>query len=655
MEQEQAAPAQPQEQEQTPEVTAEPQVEQQAQEQPQQAEVEENEEDTQLKKRTPEKKEAEVKPQFEIDPLWLNVQGIRKFMKDYEIMKALKKAFKDQDMGFTHLIKEKKKSHFFIKLENLEKVEAFKKAFPFKIKNRKVRWKEAHMSNRLISSARTMEQVQGYLDKRTQRFLKYTPPDPEFLKEMTQEKVIEMLKGRICGYHDMEYSEQIEKKREILKDYLIKIREQAQRDFSKAGAEIDWDEHNGLGQTEEMEEGKQQEQAKMCCQIQDFIECEESSRKYYRNKSEFTIGKCLITDRAKVGFNVSSSKHHFFTIERGLTPDDTLTCPISAWTAAGIIEDLVHASNIPLWYRRKVGKADNGFWRNLIVRQSPHTKEMLINLVGRKAYFEEGQEGDNRSWEESITNWFVPEFVKRFSEAEALEGFTLSGLTFQNSNESSDSVPYVQDSELEVLAGNGTVYHERVCGNLFEVSNSSFLQINSVQMDKMYEYVGNLAKLDENTILLDICSGIGTIGISVGQGTKKVIGIEMVESSCENARKNAANCEKKVDYEVICGKVEEVIGEVVEKHSGNRLVGIIDPPRAGLHPSVVKALRTCKGLDELVFMACDLNQSKRNIVDLCTPQSKKRRGPQFTPILAAGVDMFPNTRHFEAIFYLKRL
>jgi tRNA/tmRNA/rRNA uracil-C5-methylase (TrmA/RlmC/RlmD family) len=67
-------------------------------------------------------------------------------------------------------------------------------------------------------------------------------------------------------------------------------------------------------------------------------------------------------------------------------------------------------------------------------------------------------------------------------------------------------------------------------------------------MDKMYKYVGDLAGLDENTILLDICSGIGTIGLSVGKNAKKIIGIEMVESSCDNARKNAASCETGSKY-----------------------------------------------------------------------------------------------------------
>jgi len=88
---------------------------------------------------------------------------------------------------------------------------------------------------------------------------------------------------------------------------------------------------------------------------------------------------------------------------------------------------------------------------------------------------------------------------------------------------------------------------------LFEISNSSFLQVNSAQMNKMYKYLGDLADLNEETVLLDICSGIGTIGLSIGQKCKKVIGIEMVKSSCDNARKNAASHTSGSNYEVVCG------------------------------------------------------------------------------------------------------
>ena len=698
-------------------------------------------------------------------PLWACVSGVRKFMSDFEIYKELKKIFKDKDVEFDHLIKQKNQVLFFVKLKDETSYQAFKSAFPFKIKNRKVKFKEAVLSKTQLKRARTTDQLEEIMKRKTKLHRTYRAPDPEFLKSMTKEKIVALMKERICAFHGVRYEEQILRKRSKLEDYLVQIKAMGVAEAKKVYTKMAWvtpkaskpqleepvlqppnnqqNENSGTSEPQNAQEaqnegGDAQKSAKaaqsstkdLCCEISQFIECDEKYRKFYRNKNEFTIGVCALTGKARVGFNVGVGQKNFHTIEIGDSPEDSVTCPESAFEVVKITEKLVNESRLPVWSKFKVGSKDNGFWRNLIVRQSLFTKEMLVNLVGQKLYFEnlskqhqqakgpakediqensgvgaqqdhqvpadegtpepklEGPQPDQEeevnhnptqeqedtssapntkieadaaleaadlpTFDQKIKEWFVQRFIEEFEKNPILSTFTLKGLTYQDSDAHSDSIPYIEDTGLELLHGEGTTYNEKVCSNTFEVSNSSFLQINTAQMDKMYSYVGTLAKLDSETILLDICSGIGTIGLSVGQDCKKVIGIEMVASSCENARKNAQKAGN-TNYEVVCGKVEDVIEKIVTENQGNRLVGIIDPPRAGLHPKVVKALRTCKGLDELVFMACDLNQSKRNILDLCAPAGKKRRGPPFSPILATGVDMFPNTPHFESIFYLRRL
>jgi tRNA/tmRNA/rRNA uracil-C5-methylase (TrmA/RlmC/RlmD family) len=55
-------------------------------------------------------------------------------------------------------------------------------------------------------------------------------------------------------------------------------------------------------------------------------------------------------------------------------------------------------------------------------------------------------------------------------------------------------------------------------------------------------------------------------------------------------------------------KIEDCIEQVRQLVIGNnkKLVAIVDPPRAGLHPTVVKTLRTLIGLDNLAYISCDL-------------------------------------------------
>ena len=147
--------------------------------------------------------------------------------------------------------------------------------------------------------------------------------------------------------------------------------------------------------------------------------------------------------------------------------------------------------------------------------------------------------------------------------------------------------------------------------------------------------------MDKNTVLLDICSGAGTIGICLAAQCFKVVGIEMVETACKDAEENI-KLNNIDNYEVICAKVEDVINDVVKKYAGkHRIIGIVDPPRAGLHRSVTKALRTCKGLDHLVYVACNPPAVVDNLNDLCLPENKKRKAPAFHPIKYYMVDLFP--------------
>lgn len=70
----------------------------------------------------------------------------------------------------------------------------------------------------------------------------------------------------------------------------------------------------------------------------------------------------------------------------------------------------------------------------------------------------------------------------------------------------------------------------------------------------------------------------------------------MVKEACEAAEINVKmnNIE---NYEVVCSKVELVMNKIIEDVQNNynnpKIVAIVDPPRSGLHKSVVKALRNC--------------------------------------------------------------
>ena len=82
------------------------------------------------------------------------------------------------------------------------------------------------------------------------------------------------------------------------------------------------------------------------------------------------------------------------------------------------------------------------------------------------------------------------------------------------------------------------------------------------------------------------------------------------------------------------------------------------PPRGGLHPSVVRALRTCRALKRIVYVSCSPTGSFiEDAVKLCAPQegnSAFARGPALRPVAAAIVDLFPSTPHAELVVLFER-
>ncbi|XP_006652071.2 zinc finger CCCH domain-containing protein 24 [Oryza brachyantha] len=110
------------------------------------------------------------------------------------------------------------------------------------------------------------------------------------------------------------------------------------------------------------------------------------------------------------------------------------------------------------------------------------------------------------------------------------------------------------------------------------------------------------------------------------------------------------------------------------------IVAIVDPPRVGLHPTVIKALRTHPRIRRLVYISCNPDSLVANAIELCTPSSErqeKNKGNRgwrtmssaglarqrtksmpnsepFVPKKAMAVDLFPHTSHCEMVMLFER-
>ncbi|EPZ34345.1 (Uracil-5)-methyltransferase domain-containing protein [Rozella allomycis CSF55] len=167
----------------------------------------------------------------------------------------------------------------------------------------------------------------------------------------------------------------------------------------------------------------------------------------------------------------------------------------------------------------------------------------------------------------------------------------------------------------------------------FQISRASFFQVNTKGAETLYSEICNQCEVDENTIILDLCCGTGTIGQVISSKVKKVIGVELVYEAVEDAKKNA-----KIN-EFICSKVEDAIGNILSGlDPTERVVAILDPPRAGI-PSFIK---------HIVYASCKPELAMNNFIQL-TDQTGNFKVTNVVP-----VDMFPHTEHYELLLTFKR-
>ena len=96
-----------------------------------------------------------------------------------------------------------------------------------------------------------------------------------------------------------------------------------------------------------------------------------------------------------------------------------------------------------------------------------------------------------------------------------------------------------------------------------------------------------------------------------------------------------------------------MLPELLKKHKHEKTVAIVDPPRAGLHPKAIFALRA-SNVNTLVYVSCDAKAAMNNFIDLGRQTSKAYKGEPFVPKKVIPVDLFPHTKHFELIILFER-
>ena len=200
----------------------------------------------------------------------------------------------------------------------------------------------------------------------------------------------------------------------------------------------------------------------------------------------------------------------------------------------------------------------------------------------------------------------------------------------------------IGDQEILVFKGEDHIF-ELMEDLKFKVGPKSFYQTNTEQAYHLYGVARNFAALTGNEMVYDLYTGTGTIANFVAKKAKQVIGIEYVPEAIEDAKINSEinSIENTLFY---AGDMKDILTDDFIAEHGRPDVIITDPPRAGMHPDVVKTILNAAP-DRIVYVSCNPATQARDLQDL---------DEQYKVIEVQPVDMFPHTPHVENVVLLKK-
>lgn len=278
-------------------------------------------------------------------------------------------------------------------------------------------------------------------------------------------------------------------------------------------------------------------------------------------------------------------------------------------------------------------RAQHGLLRNLMFRNS-NTGEWMLLIQFH--YDEPGDEQRAKDLLEHIATTF-PE---------------ITSLIYVDNQKGNDTIG---DLELTTYKGTDFIY-ETMEDLKFKVGPKSFYQTNTEQAYHLYSVAREFAldsqiynsKLsdynsDNKPLIYDLYTGTGTIANFVARYASKVIGIEYVPEAIEDAKVNS-KINGIDNTEFFAGDMKNILTtEFIQQHGRPDII-ITDPPRAGMHPDVVKVILNAAP-KRIVYVSCNPATQARDLTLL----DADYRVAQVQP-----VDMFPHTPHVENVVQLIR-
>ena len=270
-------------------------------------------------------------------------------------------------------------------------------------------------------------------------------------------------------------------------------------------------------------------------------------------------------------------------------------------------------------YDEQSGK---GLVRHIFLRRGAHSGQIMVCLVCTRAKLPHA---------EQLCTALREQFP-------AISNILLN-VNAQNTN-------VILGSENHILYGPGYI-EDTLCGVPVRLGPLSFYQVNTLAAERLYGVAAQYAQLTPDDTLLDLYCGMGTIGLSMAEQCRELIGVEIVPEAIESAKANAARMGKAVAAKsrFFCADAGQAATQLAAE---------------GLHPDIVMLDPPRKGCDEATLSAVVRMAPRRVVYVSCNPATAARDAAWleqngYHAEKVQPVDLFPRTRHCEAVLLLTKL
>ena len=328
-----------------------------------------------------------------------------------------------------------------------------------------------------------------------------------------------------------------------------------------------------------------------------------------------------LKDIPAIGFHITGAFDKILPIEKCWLMDDLHN------QIRNEIRDYAIAQGISFFDLRQ----QVGLLRDVIIRNSASGELMVIIQFH---YDRRSKETEERSQDEAMR--LLKYIADKFPQ--------ITSLMYLDNQKCNDTI-----GDQEILVFKGTDHIFELMEDLkFKVGPKSFYQTNTEQAYHLYSVARELAFSEysedsELPLMYDLYTGTGTIANFVARKARQVIGIEYVPEAIEDAKINSEinGINNTLFY---AGDMKDILTDDFIAEHGRPDVIITDPPRAGMHPDVVKTILRAAPR-RIVYVSCNPATQARDLHDLDT---------DYRVVAVQPVDMFPHTPHVENVVLLVR-